>query len=64
MSTPKSISRRLPAFLHGLSATRETYCSEIRLARYVIASLRNMLGGGFAVSMAGLDEMIDEVVLT
>ncbi len=24
MSTPKSISRRLPAFLHGLSATRET----------------------------------------
>ncbi len=40
------------------------YCSEIRLARYVIASLRNMLGGGFAVAMAGLDEMIDEVVLT
>jgi len=39
------------------------YCSEIRLARHVIASLRNILGGGFAVSVAGLDEMIDEVVL-
>jgi len=25
------------------------YCSEIRLARHVIASLRDILGGGFAV---------------
>ena len=48
----------------GWNPQPSAYCSEIRLPREVAAWSRGVWGLGVAVLVAGLDEVVDELVVT